>query len=159
MWLPGTVVRTHVPKPGDEGVLIPYEVKFDDGTLVFALTDEDDSIQRKKSHPLHDAVRSADFDALRGAIGDVVRKARAGAAPRAVRRRAPCAASRARVAAVVARRGRAAAGRVRFVCGDAAAGWVCRDTKSPHKEKDSMGKCATRSSSRAKKETHAGRRA
>lgn len=63
-WVPGTVVRQfYSQKSFPEGKCVPYQVKLDDGRLIFAPTDDDRVVRRivEIEFEMHDAVASGDI--------------------------------------------------------------------------------------------------
>jgi len=69
-WTPGAVVQIYYSEPHwPAGRIVPYQVKLDDGRLIFAPMDDDRVIREVPKTPLHDALDNFDVELLRELCG------------------------------------------------------------------------------------------
>ena len=80
-WTPGVVVQIYYSEPHwPAGRIVPYQIKLDDGRLIFAPMDDDRVIREVPKTPIHDALDHFDVELLRELCGGGGGAAAAGAA-------------------------------------------------------------------------------
>ena len=69
-WTPGVVVQLYYSEPHwPAGRIVPYQIKLDDGRLIFAPMDDDRVIREVPKTPIHDALDHFDVELLRELCG------------------------------------------------------------------------------------------